>query len=129
MVWQKNFQKIKQLKVRIKKKKKNSQKKVWFNFFDSDGNGVITKADIEDCISFFKVAANMNDDEANEFETTLKKYNCPEKKVVTLETFKKLMSDNVNLFGFDIMKKNIYTALAENKTLDKKMENEEENVQ
>eukprot|EP01080_Neovahlkampfia_damariscottae_P011121 gene11121-3940_t len=88
-------------------KEKNA--KIWFNFFDSDANGVLTNADIEDCISFFKTATGMTQKEAEEFSSTLKKYNDPEKKVVTLDTFNKLMNDGVKLYGFDIMKKNIFT--------------------
>jgi hypothetical protein len=63
----------------------------------------------------------MTEKEAEEFQSTLKKYNCPEKKVVTLPKFKELMKNNVELYGFKVMKKSIYGALTENQSFDKNM--------
>jgi hypothetical protein len=52
--------------------------------------------------------------------------------VVTLEKFKELMKDGVSLYGFKLMKKNIYDSLTENKDFDQnmgEMENEEQQEQ
>jgi hypothetical protein len=67
----------------------------------------------------------MTEKEGEEFQSTLKKYVCPEKKVVTLAKFKELMKNNVELYGFKVMKKNIFSALTENQSFDKNMKDME----
>jgi hypothetical protein len=79
-------------------------------------------------LEFFKIVSPISEKEQEEFRSTLMKYKCPEKKVVTLEKFTELMKDGVVLYGFKLMKKNLFDALTENKDFDEnmgEMENEE----
>eukprot|EP01080_Neovahlkampfia_damariscottae_P006709 gene6709-10874_t len=98
-------------------KEKNTQ--IWFNFYDSDANGVISEQDVEDCIIFFKEAVGMDEEAAEEFRGSFKLYYADEKKIVTYKKFEKMVEDGMNVSGSQALS-SIYETLSQQKSAPKR---------
>eukprot|EP01080_Neovahlkampfia_damariscottae_P011119 gene11119-3938_t len=93
--------------------------KIWFNFYDSDANGVISQQDVEDCIIFFREAVGMDEEAADEFRGIFKLYYVDDKNIVTYEKFQEMIEDRMNVTATQALS-SLYEKLSQQKNYQKR---------